>query len=162
RGLTADLLNRAYQKGQEAKVQKSGVSCFSLNPNNGLMWAHYSDKHDGICLEFDFGLGEIECFPDLKIDVQGYMKYGLEESVNYCEDKVLGTAMQFLSKKEEWAYEQEYRLLTFSGEGIYPFSPKFLSKVIFGLKVTRAVREELILLCQEEFHHVKFQVAKIL
>jgi len=41
-----------------------GVSCFSMNFNNILMWSHYTDKHLGICIGFNlkeltFNLSEI-------------------------------------------------------------------------------------------------------
>src|SRR5215216_5139997 len=37
----------------EQLPRRFGVVCFSRNWNNPLLWAHYSDKHKGICLGFD-------------------------------------------------------------------------------------------------------------
>ncbi|MBI4471214.1 MAG: DUF2971 domain-containing protein [Acidobacteria bacterium] len=34
-------------------MNKTGVLCFSLKWASPLLWAHYADKHKGICLGFD-------------------------------------------------------------------------------------------------------------
>ncbi len=39
---TKDYLNRHF-----------GVICFSKRWSNPVLWAHYADKHRGICLGFD-------------------------------------------------------------------------------------------------------------
>jgi hypothetical protein len=33
-------------------VDRAGVACFSALPDDLLMWAHYADKHRGVCLKF--------------------------------------------------------------------------------------------------------------
>lgn len=33
--------------------EKIGISCFSKNSNNLLMWAHYADQYKGAVIEFD-------------------------------------------------------------------------------------------------------------
>jgi hypothetical protein len=35
------------------EVDKAGIVCFSQVRDDILMWAHYADKHKGICFEFD-------------------------------------------------------------------------------------------------------------
>lgn len=41
-------------KHQISSIHKClGVTCFSKQPYNPLMWAHYSNNHNGFCLEFD-------------------------------------------------------------------------------------------------------------
>ena len=32
---------------------KYGISCFSKNYNEILMWSHYADNHNGICIEVE-------------------------------------------------------------------------------------------------------------
>ena len=34
-------------------LNNRGVTCFSEDPDNLLMWAHYADKSQGFCLEFN-------------------------------------------------------------------------------------------------------------
>lgn len=38
----------------ETELQKFGVTCFTENPTDILMWSHYADNHRGVCLSFDF------------------------------------------------------------------------------------------------------------
>lgn len=37
-----------------------GFICFSKEWASSTMWAHYADKHQGVCLEFSFPLSELE------------------------------------------------------------------------------------------------------
>lgn len=38
---------------REQITSKVGVTCFSKLVDNFLLWSHYTDKHQGFCLEFD-------------------------------------------------------------------------------------------------------------
>jgi len=46
-------------------LNNSHVACFAEERNNFLMWSHYADRHQGICMEFElFKRGDTEChFP---------------------------------------------------------------------------------------------------
>jgi hypothetical protein len=80
------------------------IYCLTPYPDSLLMWAHYGEKHQGICLEFD-----------------GKRQFGLGYRVNYMDKLVLvwpddfrnetvGKAM-VLTKSKEWEYEHEYRMM---------------------------------------------------
>jgi hypothetical protein len=43
----------ALEKTQWEFVNKYVALCFSLSPNNILMWSHHGEKHKGICLGFE-------------------------------------------------------------------------------------------------------------
>jgi hypothetical protein len=51
------LMSVGALKGMRQDVQKdvddAGIACFSKVRDDILMWAHYGDKHKGLCLEFD-------------------------------------------------------------------------------------------------------------
>ena len=80
------------------------VYCLSSKPGSELMWAHYSNKHQGICLEFDAGH---ELFSQaLKLSYQE--DYPLHDLTNETEDEQL---MPLTIKSAAWAYEDEYRLI---------------------------------------------------
>jgi hypothetical protein len=51
--LSPELFARGYKESQVNKIKRASVCCFSLIPNNLLMWAHYANKHYGACLIFD-------------------------------------------------------------------------------------------------------------
>lgn len=37
----------------QKEIYKAGVTCFCKGRDDILMWAHYADKHKGLCFEFD-------------------------------------------------------------------------------------------------------------
>lgn len=47
--LHAERIEMAWRK----TVGATGVVCFTERPENLLMWAHYTSKHEGVCLGFE-------------------------------------------------------------------------------------------------------------
>ncbi len=91
------------------KVDNTLFKSFSLakNNDNPLMWAHYADEHNGICIGYKFdylpsviGKGEIE-----------YKKILLKENNTFNS-----LSAYWLTKGEDWEYEKEVRLLHFGKE----------------------------------------------
>ena len=79
-----------------------GLLCFSKSWSNPLLWSHYGNKHNGICLGFDI--------PEKKFVNVTYQIDRLE-----LEDETLTeeTVMRFLSTKYNgWSYEEEVRVMT--------------------------------------------------
>ena len=80
------------------------VYCLSSKPDSELMWAHYSNKHQGICLEFDAGN---ELFSQaLKLSYQE--DYPMFDLTAETEEEHL---MPLTTKSAAWNYEDEYRLI---------------------------------------------------
>jgi hypothetical protein len=98
---------RAFKAGREAAAKTAGVICFSNSWKDPLMWAHYGNKHKGICLGFDISdehIKPIEYIPELmQPDVDMKKEFGgVDES--YFEKL-------FNLKYEGWKYEKEVRVL---------------------------------------------------
>ena len=105
------------------------VKSFSEEKNNLLMWAHYGDSYNGMCVEYDFShLKEAylyHLFPIyysatriLRYDIDFLIKEykGLQsankELISVDECTFLTDFMSlFLVKSNVWAYEKEWRLL---------------------------------------------------
>ena len=87
--------------------ERTGMICFGAVWDNPMMWAHYADKHAGICLGFEVEknlLSTVE-YTDEKIDVEfgaHLPNHGLSEELL---NKVLTT------KSTAWESEQELRAL---------------------------------------------------
>lgn len=155
--LTIDEIQQAYEYSQKKKIEKAAVCCFSLGFDNELLWAHYADKHNGVCLEFDYSLPRESIFTTINRLAQGHVQYHFTERFNYCESKFYGFARLFMSKSAIWDYEEEFRLLTMQGAGIYQFNPLFLTKVIFGVRTLAEDRLRLVNRCSEVgFNHIQF------
>lgn len=83
-----------------------GLLCTSRTWHNPVMWAHYGDKHKGVCLGFDVPdelAYEVKYEPDRLRDVIDASKplMGLDE------EKLLRV---LLTKYKDWEYEKEWRL----------------------------------------------------
>ncbi len=147
----------------EAYASKTGLLCMTPHRDNLLMWSHYADSHQGICVGFDikrpydveFGVG---------YDVEYSEKYPeiclLQRDWLYTEAKVGRTLMnqqaredlmtkQFYTKSKEWSYEDEVRFVRppyGEGVGLMPFPKSQIKEVIIGCRVPENKKEEIIAL----------------
>src|ERR1700686_4228556 len=91
----------ALQKSREQIMARRGLLCFSATWRDPVMWAHYSDKHRGICLGFEIPVDKDLC-----------------KRVNYIGDRLpfpasltVGVAEAMLfTKYNSWKYEEEIRM----------------------------------------------------
>lgn len=91
----------------EALSNQHGILCFSENWNSSLMWAHYGDKHKGICLGFEIPDGKHLT----KIEYQSARlpsPIDLTKPLSGIDENVLATCLNV--KHIGWEYEKEYRL----------------------------------------------------
>ncbi len=51
---------RALKQTKDQLSEKNGLLCFSKNWRNPVLWAHYANKHRGLCLGFDFPVKSVE------------------------------------------------------------------------------------------------------
>ncbi len=82
-----------------------GLLCFSFKWSNPVLWAHYADNHNGICLDFDL--------PDDVADKVRYVKKRerLPSDRNEDEETALQWAKKLLfTKFHGWEYEAECRV----------------------------------------------------
>lgn len=108
-----------------------GVLCMSAVPDDILLWAHYADAHQGVCLMFD---ATTEFFAPAQ-EVQ-YAK--LRPKINPLrdsDDSMMSSAL--LTKSHHWAYEGEWRLIHYrNGPGVYTYPSGALLGVILGAKIS--------------------------
>lgn len=122
--------------------KEHGVLCFSESWQSTLMWAHYADKHKGVCLGF-----EIEDGPHLtKIEyVQKRMASPIDfnKPLGGVDAAVLTTCLNV--KHSGWKYEKERRLrvsLQEKRDGMYynPFNNGMeLREVIIGARSSLSI-----------------------
>jgi hypothetical protein len=97
-----------------------------------LMWAHYADRHQGVCLQFDsrerpvrgwkrFHYYPIQYRTDRRIDV---FSMGINEAI----------LRALTTKGREWQYEREHRLVTLKGPGMQPGRLSALTGIVIGTR----------------------------
>lgn len=107
---------------------KIGISCFSKNFNNKLMWSHYGDKHNGICIGFEFQIITTDYFIVL-VDYVDKL-----EKANYRTDKEEMLKKWLYTKSSDWRYEEEVRLISLNKQGVVKVAKKAFKHVVFGAK----------------------------
>ena len=165
--IEGDSLNR--QSEIQTRVdERAGVICFCEDNNNILLWAHYSNKHYGICLEFNVNQWK----STRRINLEK-VKYTMERPLITQDDlrrassprhSIPGSSfgppqvdendsLNFLrkmafTKHKDWEYEKEWRIIcSFSDPSnrSIPFpEEKVLTGVIFGLKTSNNDRHQIL------------------
>ncbi len=109
-----------------------GFLCFSKNRKNPVQWAHYADRYEGLCMEFEV--------PDKLLLKIKYRKKPvvIEASDEKWRDKFVKTTK---SKFKHWQYEKEYRrsvgitgfeVIRENGLLFMPFSEKLKLQVVYS------------------------------
>lgn len=87
--------------------KNTGMLCFGATWSSPVMWAHYADKHKGVCLGFDVEdtlLTEVK-YTDEKINV----KFGAHLPNHGLSVELLNRVLT--TKAADWSYEREFRAL---------------------------------------------------
>ena len=128
-------------------INQIGVSCFSEIRDNLLMWGHYADRHQGVCIGFRyrallddivarFAETEVAC-PLSKVDYSDEFPI-LEIATENNAKTVLDT------KARCWEYEREWRICSRGrAEQLLPFPKGAFSQVIFGAKSSDQDKERV-------------------
>ncbi|MGN6398705.1 MAG: DUF2971 domain-containing protein [Mucilaginibacter sp.] len=146
----------SYRAALQQEKVNFKICCFSTKPDNILMWSHYADKHNGICLGFKFPVRgeEFSMYPVRYID-QIKKLHGMADTASIFH--------YWLTRKPMcWAYESEIRAISRSGAGDIAFSKDQLKEVIFGCKVSQQMIDSFISqMIHFQFKDVQFKKMEI-
>ncbi len=149
------VLERLQDRFMPVENSKSGVTCFSEERDNIIMWSHYANSHKGLCLGFDITENsKIGDFLDETIVADTYGSTvstpcnvpctGKIYKINYNETRpqlIIGKKepqTEFLEVKFiQWAYEKEWRIMLHANQSyVFPrlmyYKPYLLKELIFG------------------------------
>jgi hypothetical protein len=120
-----------------------GICCFTETSESELMWAHYASNYRGICVEYSVE-PLIEGLPaPVHLVRLGYgdapPRIGIQEVVD-----IKAAARRILSqKKNNWAYEREWRILGLLGK--VPYSKKeTVSKIYLGANILPSHKQRIV------------------
>ena len=151
-----------------------GILSLSGTADNLLLWAHYASEHRGLAVQIDI---EDQTFApsrdDRRFQLAGPVRYAPRRPLIPETDEILFE--HFFVKSQEWAYEQEFRIVrklsssvaTIAGTPypihLFPVPPSAIRRVIFGARVPTADRDQLIAntLADARFATVQFAQAVI-
>lgn len=147
---------------------RRGFSVLSLSAtaNNKLLWAHYSNSHKGFAIEYDFGalpyddLRRRLCFPVFYTNkLRDATRYLANPGTPF--NNLFGQYM-CLVKQNDWAYEEEWRIIEAIGPDHANFEmtmPK-PSAVLLGSQVAPSDEEAMRELCRARSIPLKRMVQK--
>lgn len=149
---TIEECARVIQDLHEQVENEIGVLCLSSDPLNILMYSHYADSHQGICLEFNLEKDNI-FNPERVRYVKNFprLEFGLSYEINYA------LAVALISTKSiDWAYEKEYRSLRGGGAGVIEIPDNYLSGIIFGCAAKDETVQAVMDVVKESAKPIKF------
>jgi len=130
------------------KNAEMGVLSLSETPLSPLMWAHYADMHQGVCL--GFARSPANTLGD--DDITSPVSYSdIYPRVRFSEILKRDGSIHkkiFFTKAREWAYEREWRLLADKG-GELKKVPGEVSEVILGCRIAPADSEAIVNICAQ-------------
>lgn len=144
--------------------QEVGVLSFSEKYLDILMWGHYADSHEGICIGFNyyelsFTFRETPIVPDqVKYpESNEYPKWNpFEDDVITQNNKI------YFTKSIDWKYEQEWRVVfPEQGRTLQKINPNALVSVYLGCQIADGDKETVINWClQREQKPKVYQMIK--
>ena len=140
-----------------------GISCFSKSPLINLMWSHYSDKHKGVCIGFNFNKYEQPLSP-IQMPVRYIKSLETYDYLNMLNENIGDIFMYnwLLTKSSVWNYEKEIRQILVYSKGLQPINIKSIEQIYLGLKFDKTQLKELEeLLKNNNLEHTKIIDTKI-
>jgi hypothetical protein len=88
-------------------ISNIGISCFSENGTEPLLWSHYANSYHGFCLKFN-----VESLIDTQVDSVKLKRVIYSQAPEVIsQEHPFSSYYQYLLKLNNWNYEQEWRLL---------------------------------------------------
>jgi len=138
-------------------VNDFGVLCLSEVNDDILMWSHYADSHQGICI--GFRASPTDYYFRRALPVNYADEY---PNITLFDDNDKRMEATLLTKSNHWKYEKEWRIVEHQeGAGIHPYPEEMLACVILGLNFPQECREEIINMLASKHRKVEILEAKM-
>ena len=137
-----DLTDRnhrwAFLRTRNQIAQRFGLLCFSADWSDPVIWAHYADKHRGLCLGFEIP-SEVEKAQTKMVE---YIREPLPFPKDFLrleyEKKLPMAEKMIFTKYSNWEYEREIRTFTDLEEEFFNFCDMLrLVEVFIGAECKR-------------------------
>lgn len=150
----------------QENINELGIGSFSLKPIDTLLWSHYGDEHNGVCLQYDFPLSflqnEENIFGASKVEylenrVSDWLIKNISLHIDNHYDFITSLLRTTLtSKAPDWRYEEEYRIIR-PESGLYEIPRNILGSVIFGLRTSKEDRDLIKNVIGKYYKKVEFK-----
>jgi Protein of unknown function (DUF2971) len=136
----------------DEQLKSVGVFSLSEDPEHPLMWSHYGQQHEGVCLGFEMGdtalastqgwLSKVtysDEIPKMADEFQHEVTLAMSAGRSVAQGRIpitdtsIRTAIT--TKARCWEYEREWRYFQVTGDAAYPFAGP-LVEIVFGFRCT--------------------------
>lgn len=153
-------LLRRYLEEELLLRYDRGIVSFGEQGTCPLMWSHYGDQHNGVCVAYSVPTG---AEANIRKVQYGGSRRVLASDVAAMENdsqarRRVDDAV-LLRKADSWGYEQEWRLI---GERGVQQSPLELEEVIFGIRCKRTVKFTIVQALANRERQVRFFEMRVL
>lgn len=132
----------------EHKVDQASICCFSVDSTVPLLWSHYANGHKGLCVVYDSTklvnektqLLEVEYAGEPKIFPYMQRRQQYTDSARF---QLEFSQAVFGQKSKDWAYEQEFRLLSHSS-GRNDIPSNAIVGVVLGAKMSDVEKSKVV------------------
>lgn len=133
--------------------------------SNVLMWSHYADQHNGFCIQYKFSDSFIKTTEDRRTVRLHKIDYQPEDKPLDITSGTINTQIALCTKQQQWAYENEVRLIACEPDVVRPYHSipldrdSRIEKVFFGYRCPDRNIETIkkILAMQEGIRFYKMQ-----
>lgn len=133
-------LDMIRKDSYERLANEIGIYCLSERYDSLLMWAHYAEKHQGFCVEFEAG-SEVPFFGTAQ-KVEYSDTYPSVDFFNTPNEHQVGPI--FLTKSTDWKYENEWRIIDHeNGSGLRKYPKELMKSVTFGLRMAQENKDKI-------------------
>ncbi len=150
----AEMMRAADKEDVVVKKFKKEYGIVSLTDtyNSPLLWAHYANDYEGVCLCFSTKKAFCNSLP------LEYCKERIETRISSDNNMNLYKLVKesFLKKNSDWSYEKEWRIVERKcSEKYLQFEPNELCAVIFGHNLSDEIKDFLIVHLDENVKKYK-------
>lgn len=139
----------AEQRQRDAIAKSIAVCSFALDNKSNLMWSHYTNNHQGICVEYAPDIFEYfktlsGYLLDAKVNYSDEPPY-----VNYLEDNNSKVEKIMFNKQSEWKYEKEHRVVFCSDKDteFLTVDRKYIKSVFIGSRADNELEKKILSVC---------------
>lgn len=148
--IEAEKLQKELEGEWTTLKKQMAVCCFTESVDNFLMWSHYANSYNGVCLEYN--LNEVRdlkyflspvLYTDKLIRARDYITKDDLKKDKY--NRLMKAAIiSVLSKQSQWKYENEWRIINIIKNESDRYISMPLPKAIYvGFKVNNENRKRI-------------------
>ncbi len=120
------------------KIANTGILCFTENPKDIIMWAHYANNHRGICLDITIPK-DTHSLKKLRYTEEQPI-FAIHESMNERHGKLMEL---FYTKSIHWQHEEEWRMVATEGDVAREIPGASITQIIYGINSSEETKEKI-------------------